>query len=190
MLNIIGDSHALYCFNGIDGRIENINSRTCYRMVRDNVPLHWLNPGDDVCFIFGEVDCRCHIGRIADRDNVGRTTVIGELATGYVGWVKSFRESLRIRPIIASVLPPSDSGDNPQYPFYGTLDDRISITKRFNLFVKMLCEDHQILFLDLYGHYANPDGSLDVTRSDGGLHVAMEHNGYCREQLLEVVNRV
>jgi hypothetical protein len=71
MIHIFGDSHANNNFNNI--KYNNIcnhyqNSITMHRVGRDNINFinfinYNINNNDIVIYQFGEVDCRCHIGR-------------------------------------------------------------------------------------------------------------------------------
>lgn len=189
MLLIVGDSHAQACFQGFPGaHIEAINGRTAWRVANngiDDVPFA-PQPDDTVVWLFGEVDCRCHLVRLSG----GASPMLVDRACGL-----ALRYCRRIaeypgRHIICSVLPPSDLANSPAYPIAGSLKERALATALFNKFVAVYCfcgTSPVTTFCDFHAAYALPDGSLNHALSDGNVHVATEHNQACRDALEAVL---
>ena len=88
MLYIFGDSHACASFKNLQVPHENMyqNSITMFRIGRDNTIINYNLDMDitrnTILLCYGEVDCRCHIGK---QVNLGRNedTVINELVSDY-----------------------------------------------------------------------------------------------------------
>ncbi len=190
-IHIIGDSHALYCFEGLDTAIIHpIGPCLMHRVGRDGLQCvdvrNWnVCDGDTVVFVFGEIDVRCHIGRISEEKNVAVETIIQELAEKYCETIEQNRAFFKnLRCVVVAVVPPSENRNNPDYPFFGKLHDRIAITTALNEALRKECAKRQILFLDCNEQYATPEGKLNPAKSDGHVHIHKQHNIVYREQLL------
>lgn len=193
MLRIVGDSHAQACFQGFPGaEIESINSRTAWRIARDGVQIEgkvWRPPteGDVTVWLFGEIDCRCHLQRIADRDGTWPDRLASDLGWMYVRRICDFAGI----NIVCNVVPPSDLANSPEYPIYGDLRQRSRVTRWFNESCHQVCQQMkcypELSFCDFYDAYALPDGSLNQALSDGNVHVAVEHNQACRDALAKIL---
>lgn len=147
-----------------------------------------VRPGDVVIFDFGEVDCRTNIGKQRDLYHRELTEIIDTLATKYFATIIANRHLIPdLSCAVMSVLPPSDRGNNPQVPFHGQLSDRVQITKLLNQRLKELCQQHQLIFIDIYDLYRTPDGSLDHELSDGGVHVNPTFNRPIKELVVQTL---
>jgi hypothetical protein len=69
MIYLFGDSHARFSFKNMNLEHKDLHTSgvTMFRIGRDNqIPLinniH-INVSDIIVFVYGEVDCRCHIHR-------------------------------------------------------------------------------------------------------------------------------
>ncbi len=215
-IHVFGDSHASACFSNtqtgliatetsdffykknllsltIPFTITNLTPRTMFRVGRDginglSVKDYGVQDGDVVVFLFGEVDVRCHIGK--QRDVYGRelNVIIDELAQSYIKTMIENRQRFSsLRMVIVSVIPPSDQHYNPQFPSYGTLQDRVAITRHLNRVLQFYAFKNDILFLDIYSYFAQHDGSLNVMLSDGTVHIHQLHNKIIREKLIELI---
>lgn len=210
-VHVFGDSHSVGCF-----RADNteFNSRSFdytfnYHDLKIPFSIHWLGPktmhriGRDglgilnvkkyhvlenevVVFIFGEIDVRCHIGKQRDQAKRALEEILDTLVGNYVKTIIKNRVFYNnINCVIVSVMPPTYSG-NPSYPCYGTLEDRIDITKQLNSKLREVCLLTDIKFLDIYDIYANPNGSLNEALSDQGVHVGVNQNHPIKEALVNM----
>lgn len=182
MLLIVGDSHAQACFQGFPGaHVEAINGRTAWRVANngiDDVPFS-PHSDDTVVWLFGEVDCRCHLRRVADRGGHDVDDVVAILAKRYVRRIALYPG----RHVVCSVVPAADVDMNRDYPTYGDIHQRVYVTRKFNEFLACRCLRNGIAFCDYHAAFATPGGWLDASLSDGNVHVATEHNGACRDAL-------
>ena len=133
-LHVFGDSHSVACF----GRISEIDMHwvravTMHRIGRDGADFLLegvtIRPGDILIFVFGEIDIRAHIGRIADTTGRPRQQLLQELVDAYLASIAR----ATVRPwtssglVFTSVVPPSPHSPcqvAKEFPAWGTLDDR------------------------------------------------------------------
>ncbi len=185
-LHIIGDSHAAACFGGFEGaNIHAINSRTMHGVYNQNLKpdSHGVKAGDTVVWIFGEIDIRAHALRIADETKRPVKAVICEVIDNFMEHVLRQQKRVEFTSIVSCIVPPSDLKENVDYPFYGTLAQRVEAARFFNSQVFITCLKNQIPFLDWSHHFELPDGSLDHTYSDQHVHIAGHCNQPCHEAL-------
>src|SRR5690242_3783812 len=88
MIRVFGDSHAKYLFDNIRGiEVNWLGPVTMHRVGRDGL---WflrekhLAPDDWLLTVFGEIDARCHVGRIADERNTSYEEVAFDLVARYI----------------------------------------------------------------------------------------------------------
>ncbi len=179
---IVGDSH-VRAFEGIpDCEILWLGPLLMHRVGRDSLDLSKYQLGKEtiVIYVFGEIDVRCHIGKQRDLKMRDEKEVIETLA-------QKFIEAVLKNPyqsIVYNVIPPTlDGGGNPDYPAWGSLSDRVRLTKQLNEELKRLCNQNQIYFLDVYEAYSREDGSLRIELSDGNVHIDPRFNEPLYRQL-------
>ena len=85
------------------------------------------------------------------------------------------------------VMPPTNKCYNTKIPFYGTLDDRVAITRALNKKLEETCLENDILFLPVHDLFANPDGTLNIALSDNCVHMGMQHNYLIKNRLIEML---
>lgn len=195
-IKIIGDSHALTFGRLADVDIRHVGPVTMHRIGRDGAAflldgLH-LEAGDVVVFVFGEIDVRAHVGRIADSTRVARSEILSRLVDTYIGSLASEQSA---HPsclfVVASVPPPAgnNAGQNESFPFYGSHRSRIALTRRLNRLLRAAAGMHALPFLH-YGHaFAGPMGGLRWSMSDGHVHIAKEHGHLIAAPLARLLKR-
>lgn len=196
IVHAIGDSHQGE-FSQIPGcACRWLGSITMHRVGRDglnivNLPMLGVQNNDAVIYCFGEIDVRCHIGKQRDVYHRDLDEIIDTLATKYIETILTnefFYD--QITSIVYSVTPPTDGHFNEHYPFWGPLEDRVEISKKLNQRLKELCEESDILFLDVYEAYANPDGTLNRALSDGTVHISAWHSQEIHKRLLKLLENI
>lgn len=156
MLFVIGDSHALYCFAGVENaRLYWTGPRSMHRVGRDGVrrqlPL-FCNPRqvDHVVFIFGEVDCRALVERVAAEKHRPLQVILADLAKRYVGAVSEFARRRGVACAICTVIrPPRGSPDN-----------QIPIRESLNRLLRQEALLHSISVVDVEGAVAGTGGFM------------------------------
>jgi lysophospholipase L1-like esterase len=153
-----------------------------------DITKYGVKSGDAVIFAFGEIDVRCHIGKQRDLKNRDLDEIIQALAQNYLKAIAQNCTGFpHIIPIVYSITPPTDVVNNPDFPSYGELKDRVNITKRLNALLKSLCCTFQIKFLDVYDDYADENGALRAQLSDGNVHINHASNEYIRRKLYQIL---
>jgi hypothetical protein len=193
-IHVIGDSHAC-AFSGIDGCIPHwIGSITMHRVGRDGLGVVdfkkiGVKDGDVAVFAFGEIDVRCHIGKQRDEMHRNLDEIIEKLVSDYLNTVILNRQSYKdLICIVYLVVPPSDNVYNPNFPRYGTLDDRVMITRKINEKLLLEAKKNNIGTLDVYNQFCDSNGALKKEVSDGGVHISPTSNGIIREKLHEILH--
>lgn len=192
---VFGDSH-VRAFNGIEQCVTHeVGPVLMHRVGRDGTGVldirgRGVEEGSTVIYAFGEIDVRCHIGKQRDHKNREVDEILEALAKNYLGTVLENRSRYhRLETIIYSIVPPTDIINNPEFPIYGSIEDRVVITQRLNEILRRLCDENGIKFLDVYHDYADQEGTLRVELSDGNVHISAECNGAIREKLCALRNQ-
>jgi hypothetical protein len=194
-VHVFGDSHSQE-FKLVPGcKINWLGAITMHRVGRDglnfiNIRNFGVQEGDTVVYVFGEIDARVWIGKQRDEQFRNVYEVINTLATNYIRTILDNQKLyLHLKSVVYSVTPPSNLGFNPDYPFYGTLQDRVFITKVLNGRLKELCFQSNIYFLDVYDDYATGDGALNFYLSDGSVHLNEKFNIPIVAKLNEILQK-
>lgn len=199
-VHIFGDSHAVssFCNQGyiehtwimeyqnklilVPYSIHWMGAITMYRIGRDglsflNIQKYNVQENDSAIFVFGEIDARCHIGKQRDNNDKSLEQVIDPLITNYLNSIQqNVQQYKRLNCIIFNILPPTDNDWNSEYPYYGTLEDRVYITRACNKKLKDLCPQYGFKFLDIFELYTDGDGSLNYLISDSDVHLNVSYN--------------
>ncbi len=216
-IHIFGDSHASFCFrqDSLLKNFEKfdlsvaINDKqlilpfsvnwlgpiTMHRVGRDgikflNAKKRGAQEHDIALFVFGEIDVRCHIGKQRDEKQRDENEIINTLAFNYINTLKANQKLFDdLTVIVCCVTPPVDGIDrmNPDYPFYGSLADRVEITKSLNKKLQKLCRENNFLFLDFYDLYADYKGALNLKFADRSVHIDYIYNMPIKKKLIELI---
>ncbi len=193
-IHVIGDSHSME-FSKVPGtQIHWLGPITMHRVGRDglgcvNLPAFGMQEGEVAVFAFGEIDVRCHIGKQRDEFKRNLNEIIETLATNYIQTIVTNRALYqRVLCIVYSITPPADGYNNPDFPFYGSLQDRVAITKKLNAHLAILCRKAGLEFLDVYKEYANREGALKPEHRDfWGIHIEPSHNQVIIQKLNQIL---
>lgn len=155
-----------------------------------NIPNLDLFKNQILIFVFGEIDLRCHIGKQRDLNERNLDEIIETLAVNYINAI--FLNQIRYMPrlsIVYSVTQPTDICFNPDFPFYGGIEERVMISRKLNAKLAELCTVVNIEFLDVYDEYANPDGTLNVNYSDDCVHIRPVYYYNIALKLINILNK-
>lgn len=190
LIQVYGDSHAHYCCQSLpayftkedDVRFVSSHefSTTMHRVGRDkhiiNCDPNVINKDRDIIIIiYGEIDCRCHIGRQIQK---GRelTEIIDTLVCNYTNTISKYG----FRNVIVLAVPPPvpikefEERNGPirhHLPMVGNDEERLFYTTRVNEKLKTECEKHGLHFVNPFDSYLRPDGMMDFSKSDGNSHI-------------------
>jgi hypothetical protein len=206
-IHVFGDSHANWCFSNNGQReyvldynnlqipfsVHWIIGKTMHGVGKDglqilNLRKYGVQENDVALFTFGEIDARCHIGKQRDEQKRDLNDIIDLLIMRYLETINQNRALYKnIYCMVMEVIPPTDRCNNIQTPFYGTLEDRIAITRLLNKRLRAACLLYNIPFLQTHDIYANQDGSLNHALSDNCVHVGMKHNHLIKKRFIELL---
>jgi len=190
MLHIYGDSHADFSFRDLNMAHQNhrLYSITMHRIGRDRIIPNFdprrHTPNDILCFVYGEIDCRCHIQRQIDAGR-DEDQIIQELVTKYVATVRNVLSITGARAILLGVIPPTEQAEyerlngpiTHEFPFVGTDADRVRYTRKVNALLSQLSSSNEYTYLYPYGKYERENGTLKYEYSDNLVHLGKGHNG-------------
>ena len=203
-IHIFGDSHGMFNFKNI--KYNNVinhatPSITMHRIGRDkleyiNFKAQNINDNDIVIYQFGEIDCRCHIGK---QILLGRTfeDIVTELIKNFIDSIKlNIKNFNKINIIICCIPPPMcqnyyENIHGPvthQFPFVGTNEQRIKYTILMNEKLKKECINNNLYFLDYYEYYKSPDNLLKIELSDNVCHI--NDNNYILNILYLIIDKI
>jgi hypothetical protein len=190
---VFGDSHGNYLFARTESTgLYCIPGRTMHRIGRDGASdmLRQIQPEPDdvIIFVFGEIDVRCHMLRIAASKGLSVEAEADDLATRYVAALTEAIKSLPHQPKICvmGIVPPIDPlVPNPILPNVGTLAERL--VAWFLLDKALAARAHQAgyTFVAIPRSYHSRDGSLKRRYSDGHAHIAKD----CTEAAVRAVEK-
>ena len=200
MLFLYGDSHTDRSFKNI--KIPHRNyyqiSITMFRIGRDNIIINFdsnhHNIDSILCFVYGEVDCRCHIKR---QVNMGRNEddIINELVNNYFKTIKNNIIYYK-KVIVVGVIPPTMQSEyenihgpiTHEFPFVGTDEDRVRYTMKVNKLLEELCNSNEYIYFNPYSYYTRDDGTLKFELSDTCGHLG--NNSYFLEKFTELYRSI
>ena len=189
---VFGDSHGMFNFKNI--KYNNVinhasPSITMHRVGRDkleyiNFKSYNINDNDLVIYQFGEVDCRCHIGK---QLLLNRTLydIITELINNYIESIKINIKKYNKITIIVCSIPPTMCQNyyenihgliTHEFPFVGTDKQRGKYTLLMNEQLKKECINNNFIFLDYYDYYKSSDNLLKIELSDNICHINDNNN--------------
>lgn len=184
-IHVVGDSHASNTISGwkdCKNIISHyIGSVLCYSFGNDkfkrfDIRKIKLNNNDSIIFCFGEIDCRCHIYKHITPENTYQM-IIDKIISNYIEAIKMSitlcRRKLK-NICIYNIVPPihkNDRPENPDFPYLGSDEERLSYVLYFNQKLKEKCSENNWIFFDIYDKYCNDDGFLNADFSDETVHI-------------------
>jgi hypothetical protein len=173
----VGDSHANSNF-GNDPRIHvrYLGPMTMHRIARDGRRAISLNRlgifrRDIVIWCFGEIDVRCHLIKQRDLQRISIPALADSLARDYLRSIAAIQAEIAERKtVILAVIPPTDRGNNADFPKVGSLEERVNARKLLNAALEKYSSEFGFTYLDPYGPFTDPSGGLKLEMSDGSVH--------------------
>lgn len=179
MIYIYGDSHSR-AFDNLDlpHSLLHQTGITMYRIGRDNIIINYdkliHNKESIVCIAYGEIDCRCHILNQILNYKRDENEVITTLVNNYFLTLKNNLIDYKA-VIIVGIIPTTNRNkyerENDNFPFVGTDEERVRITKKMNLLIKDYCNNLGYIYFYPYKTYECMDGTLNFDLSDTTVHI-------------------
>ena len=172
----VGDSHAWHAWLKIPGVVTGtVGPMLMYSFGRDKPLLTQHIPLDAIiCFCWGEIDCRCHVYKYQPWQDT-----VDSLVKNYFEAIEANVEGRDSKLIwIYNVVPPiRNAGESPNFPFLGTLEERIEYVGYMN----NLLRKSKYTFVDIYDACSTSEGYMKSEDSD--MHVHLENEKYIKEWL-------
>lgn len=176
--HIFGDSHAAYCFDRVENASVNwLGPMTMHRasLEADNFVAPRVvdaTVSDVLVMVFGEIDVRCHLLKIAEKNGTTVDQEATTLAGRYATAVKRVQRKIGFQKAVIVQPPyPANTRPNPELPFIGPLKCRVDAHRSLSRALATEAENMDLYFLRIPDQYANPDGTLRRKFSDDGVHI-------------------
>ena len=138
-------------------------------ILRNRVPKKSI-----VLLCFGEIDCRAHLLKEAERQNKPIIEIVQRCVNRYFSVVLEIR-ALGYFPSVWNVLPTTSRTDlNPksyEFPTYGSQKQRNHVTELFNRAIGTLCKAENIPFISIYDKLVDHDGNAIPKYFSDGVHL-------------------
>ncbi len=193
IIHCIGDSHASF-FSGYDYiqdcypaispnkypqlKAYRLGAVLAYNLAKEGTTeqgheklqqlLGELNKGDELLLCFGEIDNRCHLVKQADLQKKTLEEIAVTCVASYFKAVDEIADKGFTCMIFGAL--PSCNTHNPDYPTYGTMEQRNRSTWFFNEALRRECEKRGIVFIDLFSHLTR-DNRTKVNYFFDGVHL-------------------
>jgi len=149
--------------------------------------LSGLDPQSDVLLLsFGEVDCRAHLLKQAQKQGISHEQVVDDCLNNYMQAIREIRKR-GFRVLIWNAVHSANflEKGNFEFPYFGTVQDRNTITRIFNAGLKKRAAHEGYTFIDISDHLI--DESTLLTR-DEFYHDAIHLNRKLFLQTMRMIN--
>ena len=177
-LHTVGDSHSINGWPrvrvpGLQVSTHEIGPKLMYSFGRDGLDCcdikKWgVKEGEIVCFCFGEIDCRRHV-----RKHGEYKPQIDAMVEKYLQAIKENVDRYENLTTWVYNVPPTAKSKhfkNPEF-FLGSDDIRLTFVNYTNKKLAEACEEYGYTFVNVKDKYSNEDGFMNMSMSDGGVHV-------------------
>lgn len=144
--------------------------------------LQKLNPQQHIIGLcFGEIDCRCHIVKQAGRQKITIDQAVANCFIEYNAVIDEIK-SLGFQVVLWNVVPTSPSTmNNPEFPHYGTDEERVKATEAFNKVLSEKADNRSVFFLSVYARLYN--GKRKDIHFFDGVHLSQSAMYYVMIEL-------
>jgi len=113
--------------------------------------------GSNVIFVFGEIDCRAHLIKQAEKQKRDIKEIVKECVKRYFSVLLEVKK-IGYKVSVFGVFPSSlRTNQNPNYPFYGTHRERNTVSRLFNNYLSKLAKKNRILMFDIFNKLVDKD---------------------------------
>lgn len=144
----------------------------CKEKVKYLINNGYLPRGSKIVISLGEIDCRVHVKRQTELQEISVDKVLDNIVNNYydfISWLQS--ESYDI-VVYGPIAQQKDSCLlDPMYPRYGSEIERNEIVRLFNEKLKIACKNKGIGFFTIYDKLINKDGTTKDEYLRDGVHL-------------------
>lgn len=147
-----------------------------------------VKENDICCFHLGELDVRTNFLK----DNFpfdDALNLIPILIKKYIEKIKSFSQKTMTIPIVIGVPAPINGGvyHSFEYPYNGTLEQRLELQKAMNLNLIKLALENNINFYNPYQIYSSNNGLISINFSDNTVYLNPEFSSSNLDNLIKYI---
>ena len=123
---------------------------------------HAIPPGAAILLCFGEIDCRVHILRQAEKKELTTEEVIDNILDNYITLINDLQLK-GFHPICWGPIASQKEcwNQNAEFPRYGTEAERNKITEIFNNKLEERCRNIHVTFCSIFRRLVSPDYLTD-----------------------------
>ena len=134
---------------------------------------HQIPPRAAILLCFGEIDCRVHILRQAEKNTLRAEDVIDGILDNYFTLVNDLKcKGFRIICWGPIASQKECWNQNPDFPRYGTEVGRNKITEIFNHKLEERCRNHGVKFCSIFRHLISQDYLTDEQYISDQCHLS------------------
>jgi len=124
--------------------------------------LKTIPPGEKVLLVFGEIDCRAHLLKQADRQNRDIPEVAQECVQRYFSAIEEVSK-MGYEVMVWAAIPsfPCNYIDS-EYPAYGSPKERNRATRLFNEEIERLCRNNGLRFISIFDQLLTKRGNTKI----------------------------
>lgn len=125
-----------------------------------------------VMFCFGEIDCRAHLLKQAEKQSLSTDEVVQTCVNRYVSVLKEVKK-LEYHPLVWNVIPSTILNRNQyhEFPTYGTFQERNEVTRTFNNYLKIQTQKNNIPFISIEKKLLDEKGSMKLGYTNDQIHL-------------------
>ena len=205
----IGDSHVSF-FSGYNalspkypdkGKNRNaffeayrIGSVLAYNLIQSNTTergsekilelLKTIPKKSVLLFCFGEIDIRCHLIKQSIKQNKPVLFVVRECVERYLDFINQI-VLLDFKVIVLAPTPTSNNYD-PEYPYYGTMEERNSCTILFNEILQKKCAQFAMDYICINKYLINKKGLTKSEYFFDALHLSTLSLVFVKKELFRL----
>lgn len=138
-----------------------------FKVLKNEIPKN-----SHVMFCFGEIDCRAHLLKQAEKQSLSVDEVVQTCVSRYGSVLKEVQE-LEYNPLIWNVIPSTILNRNQyhEFPTYGTFEQRNEVTRIFNHYLKIQAEKSNIPFISIGKNLLDEKGSMKLEYTNDQIHL-------------------
>ncbi len=124
-----------------------------------------------ILFSFGEIDCRAHIQKQVEKQQIEVSKVIDDTVKAYAEFLNEV-QMLGYQVYVWNAIPNNGNFISKEFPAIGTLEERINIVNEFNKKVKLFCENSGIFFITIIDELSDADNRIDKKYYMDDIHLS------------------
>lgn len=195
---VIGDSHVLNFLHEAF-IVHHIGPATAYRLnfkesttkSREKI-INLLNEiykkkPLNVIFVFGELDARIHINKVAKENKISTNKVIEKVVKAYMNFLKFVKKKYPLTSIyVFNVLPQGEEENIYNYHFYANRKERVKIAEKMNQFLREYSKRNNFKFIYIYDKLINKKGERKKEYAFDDVH----YNRKIIPYMLDYINKI